>query len=978
MRMLFRCTVIAVFCALASAILAFNPLALPAHAQNVIVVAQSGISEKEAYEAAKELGTIEAWEAFLENFPKGFRADLARAYLKRIASEDAPASDEKPAPAEMPVAETPPPPPHAPADISLAMTSQGACSGGQNCNYMVTATNGGGEVFASSLVITTTIAPGGAELQGTGTPPFSCEGLGGGAICSSYSVNLAPGQSATLPMTFSLPRNAGGQVTACASVEWGGVPSGLGPAEVQRKLNELGFDAGPVDGQPGRQTVNAIKDFQQSAGMQDTGELDLPLYITLFSEGGPGDANPQNDQACAGAAVTQAPPLPAAYQPPPGPSCPLGQIITSSGACGCPSSVPVWTGTSCIPRVTRNCKGGTYYNKGQGLCLCPSSRPHWYNNRCHARFDDCPGDSVRVGDKCLKSNDPGFAARGRGPGQRSGGGCPANTTRIGNSCIAVNLAPLFNFGNNKPKGGGSGNKNKTFSGGNRPNRPQGGGQNQKQPLTATKQTACVPGTMLRDGKCQPLQFTCPDGSTPLNFKCPGLPQQGGQPKCPAGQTFTPGFGCAQMADPKGLPQPCPKNQFWSNGKCQLANTVPVTPPPPPPPPILKGGGQTATQQGGALKCPTGEVASLWGCVKGPVPNCPPGVLHQVTADRRVLCDTAQAPQPNPNPPPPPIVKRAAGNINCPKGQKAQGTPPNMFCTGTQPAKTVNGKKVCPAGWGYFDAAARCLPYCTKPGQGGDCIASAPPKPAPPPPPPPPPAAAGIKCGPGMQPQGNTCVSINKPGATTSKQIICPSNLVPQNGRCGCAPGLKWNGRSCATPQQKTQQPVQQQKVIQQQAAPAPKGCSGGQVRQANGNCACPNGMAYVNKKCQNLGQVLQGNQNQQQQGQGQQGQKLSPQQQQQLQQGLNKLNQFLSDRRAKRDVVQVATREDGLKLYSFRYLWSDVTLVGVMAQDLLNDPVKHDAVSLHESGYYQVDYAMLGMKMLTLEEWRALNTRGSR
>jgi len=105
---------------------------------------------------------------------------------------------------------------------------------------------------------------------------------------------------------------------------------------------------------------------------------------------------------------------------------------------------------------------------------------------------------------------------------------------------------------------------------------------------------------------------------------------------------------------------------------------------------------------------------------------------------------------------------------------------------------------------------------------------------------------------------------------------------------------------------------------------------------------------------------------------------LSPQQQQQLQQGLNKLNQFLSDRRAKRDVVHVATREDGLKLYSFRYLWSDEPHVGVMAQDLLNDPVKRDAVSLHESGYYQVDYAMLGIKMLTLDEWRALSARGSR
>lgn len=42
------------------------------------------ISEKDAFESAKELGTTEAWQAFLNSFPDGFRADLARAYLKKL------------------------------------------------------------------------------------------------------------------------------------------------------------------------------------------------------------------------------------------------------------------------------------------------------------------------------------------------------------------------------------------------------------------------------------------------------------------------------------------------------------------------------------------------------------------------------------------------------------------------------------------------------------------------------------------------------------------------------------------------------------------------------------------------------------------------------------------------------------------------------------------------------------------------------
>lgn len=53
---------------------------------------KSGTSEKEAFEAAKELGTVEAWDAFLSNFPTGFHADLARAYVKKLG-------EAKPAPA---------------------------------------------------------------------------------------------------------------------------------------------------------------------------------------------------------------------------------------------------------------------------------------------------------------------------------------------------------------------------------------------------------------------------------------------------------------------------------------------------------------------------------------------------------------------------------------------------------------------------------------------------------------------------------------------------------------------------------------------------------------------------------------------------------------------------------------------------------------------------------------------------------------
>ena len=49
-----------------------------------MATAAENVSAKEAFEAAKELGTTAAWNAFLESYPTGFHADLARAYLEKL------------------------------------------------------------------------------------------------------------------------------------------------------------------------------------------------------------------------------------------------------------------------------------------------------------------------------------------------------------------------------------------------------------------------------------------------------------------------------------------------------------------------------------------------------------------------------------------------------------------------------------------------------------------------------------------------------------------------------------------------------------------------------------------------------------------------------------------------------------------------------------------------------------------------------
>lgn len=69
-----------------------NPFAAaPAQARN------GDPDQKDAFDAAKDLGTIEAWEAFLKSYPKGFYADLARAYVRKLGASSAAPRKRQPA-----------------------------------------------------------------------------------------------------------------------------------------------------------------------------------------------------------------------------------------------------------------------------------------------------------------------------------------------------------------------------------------------------------------------------------------------------------------------------------------------------------------------------------------------------------------------------------------------------------------------------------------------------------------------------------------------------------------------------------------------------------------------------------------------------------------------------------------------------------------------------------------------------------------
>ncbi|GAA0420804.1 hypothetical protein GCM10009133_31540 [Cocleimonas flava] len=83
----------------------------------------------------------------------------------------------------------------------------------------------------------------------------------------------------------------------------------------------------------------------------------------------------------------------------------------------------------------------------------------------------------------------------------------------------------------------------------------------------------------------------------------------------------------------------------------------------------------------------------------------------------------------------------------------------------------------------------------------------------------------------------------------------------------------------------------------------------------------------------------------------------------------------VSDIRLKQNIKYLRTLENGLKIYSFKYLTnvsnSKETQVGVMAQDLLNDSRYKDAVIRMKDNHFAVNYRSIGLKMITLDQWKA-------
>ena len=74
-----------------------------------------------------------------------------------------------------------------------------------------------------------------------------------------------------------------------------------------------------------------------------------------------------------------------------------------------------------------------------------------------------------------------------------------------------------------------------------------------------------------------------------------------------------------------------------------------------------------------------------------------------------------------------------------------------------------------------------------------------------------------------------------------------------------------------------------------------------------------------------------------------------------------------SDVNLKHDIVPVGHLANGLGLYRFSYTNSDKVYVGVLAQEVAR--VMPDAVRRAPNGYLQVNYARIGVPMMTWDQW---------
>lgn len=297
--------------------------------------ASSGLSEKEAFDLAKEIGTLEGWNAFLGQFPNGSRAGFARAYIKRLSGSSGPANPPK-TPRPVQPATTAPAAPVALPKPTLSTVARGPATSRWVNRTERMAIAGGKSVYTASVRVP------GVELVTYCVD--NSDGIGLGAVVRrkgsypSFSRRIRQGLAASPKLPGSANREIKIEFSNGEAVDGGGARTAL----VGGSLG-VGPSAGIF--------VEGSSELEYLMS-ENAVSVELEPFAATFQLNGSRKAICSVMNRC-GAQV---------------PGC------GASGSARPAAPVPVTT--------TQRCSGGRYYSRSRGRCTCPSSRPNWNGRSC--------------------------------------------------------------------------------------------------------------------------------------------------------------------------------------------------------------------------------------------------------------------------------------------------------------------------------------------------------------------------------------------------------------------------------------------------------------------------------------------------------------------------------------------------------------------------------------------------------------------
>ncbi len=181
-------------------------------------------------------------------------------------------------------------------DLALAADEeQKNCVAGAECSLVFNVTNNGPADFDGTIEVEAVADQALVEFTGASPSDWACLGAGSRFVCTWKRAGIEAEVTKLLTLNLMTGSMALGDLETCAEVSRN-TPGHV--ADIQRALNEAGFDAGPVDGVAGRRPRAAISAYQEANGLAVTGEIGTALLRQLLGIAKLEDMDPDNDRTC--------------------------------------------------------------------------------------------------------------------------------------------------------------------------------------------------------------------------------------------------------------------------------------------------------------------------------------------------------------------------------------------------------------------------------------------------------------------------------------------------------------------------------------------------------------------------------------------------------------------------------------------------------------------------------------------------------